>query len=189
MRDGFLSKIGELCLVTVLVSLALLLCVPTSFTEDDSMTFSLQSQSFPPNADIPTKFTCKGQNVSPALSWNEPPSGTADFALIVRDPDAPNGDFTHWLVYQIPAATRQLAEGASGAMGLPKGALEGRNDFSKIGYGGPCPPPGKPHRYVFTVYALNNRLSLPAGASREQLEKAMQGHVIGQAGLTSRFGR
>ena len=189
MSNRFRRKIGSVSLGFVLAGSLSLVGDVSGFTKDGSMAFTMQSQSFSPGAEIPAKFTCSGEDISPQLFWSEPPAGTASFALIMKDPDATSGDFTHWVVYQIPASARELIEGASGGANLPKGTLQGRNDFGRSGYGGPCPPPGKPHRYIFTLFALKTALTLPAGASRSEVEKALPGHIAGQAELTGRFGR
>jgi len=147
--------------------------------------------------NIPAKFTCDGAGTSPELKWAAVPSGTRSLALIVIDPDAPVGDFVHWILYNVPAETRELPEGlpsqerlADGAFrGALLGALQGRNDFGSIGYGGPCPPGSSPHRYVFRLYALDARLSLPARATRVQVEKAMGGHILAHGELTGRYQR
>jgi len=153
------------------------------------MSFNLSSQSFPSGANIPKKFTCDGADVSPELSWSEAPAGTVSFALIADDPDAPVGTWTHWVLFDLPAETRNLAEGVPKTEELPNGARQGRNDFPKIGYNGPCPPPGKPHRYFFKLYALETTLTLKAGASKRELETAMRGHILGQADWMGKYGR
>jgi Raf kinase inhibitor-like YbhB/YbcL family protein len=143
---------------------------------------NLTSTSFL-GAQIPAKFTCNGAGVSPQLAWTAPPAGTASFALIVTDPDAPRGTFTHWVLYDLPAGTRMLPEGLPNQGQLADSARQGRNDFGNIGYGGPCPPGHSPHHYVFTLYALNVKLNLPAGATRAQVEASMQGHILARAEL------
>lgn len=142
------------------------------------MAFELHSSVFAHNQSIPVKFTCDGKDISPPLEWNAPPEGTRSLALICDDPDAPVGTWVHWVVYNLPAETRSLPEGASAR--LPKGALDGKNSWSRIGYGGPCPPGGT-HRYFFKLYALDAVLDLKTGATKDQLIKAMQGHNLGQA--------
>jgi Raf kinase inhibitor-like YbhB/YbcL family protein len=154
-----------------------------------SMSFVLETKAFPKGGAIPARYTCSGDDVSPALSWSGAPQGTKSFALIVDDPDAPSGTFTHWIVYDLPAATHQLPESVSKTDDLSGGGRQGRNDFRRVGYGGPCPPPGKPHRYFFKLYALNAALNLPAGASRQDVEGAMRSHVIAQAELMGQFAR
>ena len=139
--------------------------------------------------EIPAKFSCQGADASPALSWNDPPAGTQSFALIVDDPDAPGGTFTHWLIYNIPATARSLPEGVPGDEQLADDTRQGRNDFERIGYNGPCPPPGKFHHYIFRLLAVDTKLGLAAGASKSQLEKAVRGHVLASAQLVGKFRR
>ena len=153
------------------------------------MAFTLTSSDFQNGGDIPQKFTCKGADVSPELSWTNPPTGTRSFTLIADDPDAPAGTWTHWVLFDLPAQTSTLPEGVAKVDEVPDGGHQGRNDFRKIGYGGPCPPPGKPHRYFFKLYALDKALNLKPGASKQEVEQAMQGHVLGQAELVGRFRR
>jgi len=148
----------------------------------------LTSASFLDGGAIPQRFTCDGANLSPNLRWNTVPGRTKSLALVVHDPDAPV-DFTHWLAYNIPPSTRELAEGASPRVAMPKGSDEGMNDFSSVGYGGPCPPPGKPHHYIFTLYALDARLILAAAPKRGELEAAIRPHVIAEGRVTGTYQR
>ena len=148
----------------------------------------LTSTSFQGN-QIPAKFTCNGAGISPQLAWSAPPAGTVSFALIVTDPDAPGRTFVHWLLYDLPAETRALPEGLPGLGQLSDGSRQGRNDFGEIGYGGPCPPPGSPHHYHFTLYALDAKLNLPVGATRAQVEGAMQGHILASGELIGTYQR
>jgi len=154
-----------------------------------TMTFAISSTGFQSGAEIPRKFTCDGADVSPELFWVNPPSGTQSFALIADDPDAPVGTWTHWVLFDLPAQTASLPEGIPKVDEVPGGGRQGRNDFRKIGYGGPCPPPGKPHRYFFKLYALDRILNLKAGASKQELEQAMQGHILGKAELMGTYRR
>src|SRR5258708_8944318 len=117
------------------------------------------------------------------------PATTQGFALIMDDPDAPVGTWVHWVLYDLPANTRELTEGVAKQEQLASGARQGRNDFGKIGYGGPCPPPGKPHRYFFKLYALDAKLNLKAGASKADVEGAMKGRVLAQSELMGKYGR
>jgi Raf kinase inhibitor-like YbhB/YbcL family protein len=149
---------------------------------------NLTSTSFQ-GSQIPAIFTCNGAGISPQLAWSAPPAGTASFALIVTDPDAPRGTFVHWVLYDLPAATRELPEGLPNQGQLADGARHGRNDFGEIGYGGPCPPPGSPHHYVFTLYALDAKLNLSVGATRAQVESTMQGHILARGELIGLFQR
>jgi len=153
------------------------------------MAFSITSTAFPNGGNIPRKFTCDGADASPELSWTAPPSGTQSFALIADDPDAPVGNWTHWVLYDLPAGTASLPEDVPKSEELPNGARQGRNDFRRIGYGGPCPPPGKPHRYFFRLYALNSKLNLKPGATKADVEKAMEGHVLAKAELMGKYRR
>ena len=153
-----------------------------------TVAFVLKTTAFPESGLIPKKFTCDGADASPALSWNSPPEGTQSFALIADDPDAPVGTWTHWVIWNIPAKTTALPESLAKTEEA-SGAVQGKNDFKRIGYGGPCPPPGKPHRYFFKLYALDSRLELKAGASKNELERAMKGHILAQAELVGKYGR
>ncbi len=153
------------------------------------MAFAISSPSFQAGAEIPKKFTCEGADVSPELHWSSPPSGTLSFVLIADDPDAPAGTWTHWTFFDIPASTSSLPEGVTKIDEVPSGGRQGRNDFRKIGYGGPCPPAGKSHRYFFKLYALDKILNLKPGASKGELEQAMQGHVLGNTELMGTYRR
>jgi hypothetical protein len=153
------------------------------------MAFHLKTSAFEPGGTIPAKFTCSGEDVSPALTWSGAPAATKSFALIVDDPDAPSGTFTHWLIFNLPPQTHELPQGVPKSDEVTGGARQGQNDFQRIGYSGPCPPPGKPHRYFFHFYALNAALNVPAGASRRELEQAMQSHILAQTDLMGRFER
>src|SRR5262245_51782367 len=140
--------------------------------------FELKSEAFAAGEVIPVDQTCDGKNESPPLAWREPPDKTASFALVCEDPDAPSGTFVHWVLYGLPAATRSLPPGVPSATRLADGSRQGKNDFAKTGYGGPCPPRGKPHRYVFKLYALDVPLDLPPDASASALQKAIAGHDL-----------
>ncbi len=141
----------------------------------------MSSPAFAEGGSIPQKYTCQGDNVSPELNWSEAPAGVKSFALIMDDPDAPGGTFTHWVLFDIPPETRQLAEGA-GPIGVGGG-----NSLSQTGYMGPCPPSGI-HRYYFRLYALDvPALNLKAGAARGEVEAAMKNHVVGAAETLGRY--
>jgi Raf kinase inhibitor-like YbhB/YbcL family protein len=130
---------------------------------------------------IDPRFSCDGENVSPALTWEEPPAGTVELALVVDDPDAPGGSFVHWVAFGIPPEQTELATGSSA------GIVEGANDAGGTGWTGPCPPGGETHGYVFTLYALDAETGLEAGASLDDLRAAIDGHVLGEATLTAPF--
>lgn len=153
------------------------------------MSFTLKTTAFSEGGSIPKKYTCDGADVSPPLSWAGSPSGTQSFALIADDPDAPVGTWTHWLIWNVPGGETTLQEGVPKAETLPDGARQGRTDFKRIGYGGPCPPPGKPHRYFFKLFALDTKLDLKAGATRSELEQAVKGHALAQTELMGLYGR
>ena len=147
------------------------------------MEFRLTSPAFADGADIPVRYTCDGTNVSPRLTWTEVPSGTRSLALIMDDPDAPRGTFTHWVLYDLPPELRELGEGAAPG-------TSGRNSFGRTGYGGPCPPAGdKPHRYRFTLYALDVPSIALENGTREELDPKMDTHVLGSAQLVGRYQR
>jgi hypothetical protein len=154
--------------------------------QGDSLVVS--SSGFSSGGAIPKRYTCEGSGISPSLQWSTAPGGTKSFALVMHDPDAP-GDFTHWLAYNIPPGTHELAEGASARGAMPAGSSEGINGFGRTGYGGPCPPAGPPHRYVFHLYTLDSRLDLPAGAERGRLESAMKPHILGGGEIVGHYGR
>lgn len=139
--------------------------------------FELNSSVFAENGDIPDKYTCKGEKSSPPLQISGVPAGTASLAIIVHDPDAPLGDFTHWIAWNIDPETTNITENA-----LPNGSVQGKTGFGNVGYGAPCPPSGT-HHYEFELYALRTKLTLPAGSSRQQLEAAMKDHVRAQTKL------
>jgi Raf kinase inhibitor-like YbhB/YbcL family protein len=151
------------------------------------MAFTLTSTAFADGADIPIRYTCEGENRSPHLTWSGTPDGTRSLALIVDDPDAPGGVFVHWVLCDIPPDVHELTEHVAGATV----GMSGRNSFGKVGYGGPCPPPGDPpHRYRFTLFALDvPSLGLSGIPSREDVDAAMETHIIGTAHLTGRYQR
>jgi Raf kinase inhibitor-like YbhB/YbcL family protein len=160
-----------------------------SFEEDKPMKFKLNSHPFSDGGNIPKKYTCDGDNVSPELHWTDQPPAAKSFALIVDDPDAPSGTWVHWVLFDLPGDAHDLPEAAGQRAPLPSGAQQGINDFKKEGYGGPCPPPGKAHRYFFKLYALDSKLSLKGSATKADVEKAMQGHILGLGELMGRYGR
>ncbi len=149
------------------------------------MALTLTVPTFAAGDMIPKRYTCDGQNVSPALHWSDAPASAHGYALIVDDPDAPGGTFTHWVLFDIPGDQSGLAEGEK-AIGAA-----GKNDFGRSGYGGPCPPHGHgPHRYYFTLYALDvAALKLKAGAARREVEAALRGHILAQAQYMGRYER
>lgn len=157
-------------------------------TTSSRKTMKLESTAFIANGMIPFLYTCDGQDISPPLSWDAPPTGTQSLALIVDDPDAPGRIFVHWVVYDIPPEIRQLSQAVATTATLPNGGTQGENDFGNLGYGGPCPPSGI-HRYFFKLYALDRELGLKSGATKAQLEAAMSGHILDSAELIGRYSR
>jgi len=146
----------------------------------------LTGTAFEEGSPIPKKFTADGSDVSPPLAWMEAPANTRSFALIGDDPDAPRGTWVHWVLFNIPPDKTELPENVAPQ---PIGARTGKNDFGKLGYGGPAPPRGKPHRYYFKLYALDQSLNLPEGATKQQLESAMKNHILAEAQLMGTYGR
>jgi Raf kinase inhibitor-like YbhB/YbcL family protein len=148
----------------------------------------LQSDSFSANGMIPMKYSCDGEAISPSLKWEDPPIETRSFTLIVDDPDAPNRTFVHWVLYDIPPQTRNLPEAVPSQPMPYNNGIHGKNDYDRFGYGPPCPPNGT-HRYFFKLYALDGPLGLEPGATKDQVEAAMSGHILGAAELIGQYKR
>ncbi|HAT8587124.1 TPA: YbhB/YbcL family Raf kinase inhibitor-like protein [Legionella pneumophila] len=165
-------------LILTLISSALLV------TPCFSAGLRLESTAFAANAVIPQKFTCSSLNYSPPLIWHDPNLGTQSYVLIVHDPDAPTGNWIHWVLFNIPAQVKQLAEGAA----TPAGATSGLNSWNTTGYSGPCPPTGT-HRYYFTLYALDTYLSLGPDATSQDVVNAMKGDIIDTAELVGHYSK
>jgi Raf kinase inhibitor-like YbhB/YbcL family protein len=153
------------------------------------MSLELTSPAFNDGGTIPTKFTCDGADLSPPLAWSGVPEGAKSLALICDDPDAPMGTWVHWVLYGLPTGATSLPEGVPTEAAAKGFGVQGRNDFKRTGYGGPCPPPGKLHRYFFKLYALDFEPELKPGARKGDLEKTMKGHVLAQAQLIGRYQR
>lgn len=153
------------------------------------MALELESSAFVSQEKIPKQFTCDDRDISPGLSWSGAPAGTASFALICDDPDAPMGTWVHWVIYNIPAEARGLAEGVPKTGVLKDGSRQGINDSQEIGYSGPCPPPGKPHRYFFKLYALDSKLDIDGKVTKEALLQAIQGHLLAEASIIGVYRR
>ncbi|HLP07255.1 MAG TPA: YbhB/YbcL family Raf kinase inhibitor-like protein [Opitutaceae bacterium] len=149
----------------------------------------LISSSFPAGTPMPATFTCDGPNLSPPLSWMNTPPRTRSYAVICDDPDAPGGDWVHWVIYAIPSRAIGLPENLPAAATLADGTRQGTNGFARIGYGGPCPPHGRPHRYVFKLYALDTNPPLDPGLSKADLLRAIDGQVLAEAELTGTYAR
>lgn len=145
------------------------------------MSFHIIIKAFEHGKKIPEKHTCNGDNVSPEIGWHEAPKNTVTFALICEDPDAPGGVFTHWIVYNLPSDCHELEEMIPIEKKLDNGAIHGKTSFGTYGYGGPCPPKGENHRYLFKVFALKKKLRPDSANTREDLYEAIDGFVIDQA--------
>lgn len=184
-----LVRVKRLAPLTLYMLLGIAACANGPSKGVNSMALDLSSKSFAAGANIPKQFTCDGEDLSPELHWGEPPAGTKSFALIADDPDAPVGTWVHWVLFNLPASSRNLPESVPKRESLENSALQGQNDFRRIGYGGPCPPPGKPHRYFFKLYALDIVLALKAGSTKSDLERAMKGHILAQGEFMARYGR
>lgn len=149
----------------------------------------LTSTAFTDGAAIPAKYTCDARNASPPLRWSGVPAGAKSLALIVDDPDAPSGTWVHWVLYDLPASASELPEDVAKSQYVAGGAKQGLNDFRHLGYGGPCPPHGKPHRYFFKLYALDSLLELKPGVTKKDVESAMEKHLLAQAQLMGTYQR
>jgi len=165
-----------------IITVALLASALAVLSAGGEAKMKVTSPAFQEGGNIPSKFTCDGTDTTPPLQISDVPAETKSLVMIVDDPDAPGGVFTHWLVWNMSPRTTTLAEGST-----PKGA-QGTNDFGKSGYGAPCPPSGT-HRYYFKIFALDRELDLPLGAKRRQLDTAMKGHVIAEGELMGRYSR
>ena len=152
------------------------------------MTLEMTSTAFSEGGMIPELYTCDGTDVSPDLSWTGVPEETQSLALICDDPDAPVGTWVHWVLFDIPAGEKGIPSKVAPDATLPNGAKHGTNDFRRLGYGGPCPPGGT-HRYFFKLYALDTVLNLGSGATKTQVEDAMQGHILAEAQLMGNYQR
>jgi Raf kinase inhibitor-like YbhB/YbcL family protein len=170
-----------------LLGLAVISSIAAEKAGKDQM--QLTSTAFAEGAAIPVKHTCDAKDVSPPLKWSGAPAGTKSLALIVDDPDAPVGNWVHWVLYDLPATTTELAEDVPKSQFVVGGARQGLNDFQHLGYGGPCPPHGKPHRYFFKLYALDVTLDLKPGLTKKDLEHAMEKHILAQAQLMGTYQR
>lgn len=150
--------------------------------------FEIKSPAFENNGTIPKQYTCDGINISPPLIWNNIPEGVKSLALISDDPDAPAGTWTHWIIFNMPPASKGLQEGVLPIQDMAHETKQGINDFKKIGYGGPCPP-DRTHRYFFKLYALDTKLTLQSSITKKQLETAIKGHVVSQAELVGKYSK
>ena len=176
------SALIALIIILVLVALAAFLLYPKEKELAQMPQISV-------SVDFSVKNTCDGQDISPKISWSGIPNGTKSLALIVEDPDAPGGLFVHWVIYNIDPSLKGLPEGVPKVEKVEGIGIQGINSFGRIGYGGPCPPKGSTHRYIFRLYALKEPLSLGSGVSRNDLLRAMEGKVIATGETTVKYGR
>ena len=154
--------------------------------ESRNAKMKVTSTAFKEGGLIPSKFTCDGDNLSPELSWSGVPDNTKSFAIVCDDPDAPSGDWVHWVIYNIPPDVKELTENTTKDKTLDNGSMQGKNDFGKTGYDGPCPPGGT-HRYYFRVYALDTMLDTEPGLTKNELLRAMQSHILDQMTLLGKY--
>lgn len=184
--------------LTLLISIVLIGCAtrprPAALTNgaspllQNTNSIKLTSTAFKEGELIPRQYTCDGVNVSPSLEWSGAPKTARTLVIIADDPDAPAGTWVHWVLYNLPADNIGMVENLPATDELRAGGFQGKNDFGKIGYGGPCPPSGT-HRYFFKIYALDSQLSLKAGATKAEVEKSMEGHVVSQGQLMGMYRR
>lgn len=151
--------------------------------------FKMQSSAFENGGKIPSKYSYGSYNMSPSLTWENQPLETKSFALIMDDPDAPSKVWVHWVIFNIPANSTGLPENMPKKSVLPDGTIQGISDFGNNGYDGPYPPPGKPHRYYFKLYALDTKLPLDSSAKKEDVEKAMKGHILAEINIMGTYKR
>ncbi len=183
------ARIGILAAAALLAGLFPACHADNPTTNGATMKIQLTTTAFAEGQPIPNRHAYDNQDISPALQWSGVPPAAKSLALICDDPDAPMGTWVHWVLYDLPPATPGLAEGLPKTPELPGGAKQGMNDYKKIGYGGPCPPPGKPHRYFFKLYALEVQPDLKPGLTKKELLKAMVGHVIAEGQLMGTYQR
>lgn len=162
---------------------------PTNTAPTQNHGLFLRSPAFKTGESIDPLFTCEGQNISPSLEWTDPPEGTKSLVLIMDDVDAPGGVFVHWVLFNVPADHREIPQAVPRDETVEGIGMQGNNDAGKVGYFGPCPPPAKPHRYYFKLYALDSLLLVNGGATKTEVEQAMQGHIINQTQLMGTFAR
>jgi Raf kinase inhibitor-like YbhB/YbcL family protein len=153
------------------------------------MNLQITSTAFSEGQPIPAKYSCEGSDISPPLKWTNAPANTKSFALIADDPDAPAGTWVHWVLYDLPPNTTGLPEDVAKTQFIAGNAKQGLNSWPRLGYGGPCPPPGKPHRYFFKLYALDTMLDLKLGATKKDVEAAMKGHILAEGQLMGTYQR
>lgn len=183
-----LNTIMKKTAISIISLFFMLVHIYYAFAKEE-IVMQIKSPAFEDNGMIPKKYTCDGADVSPPLSWSKPQAGTKSIALICDDPDAPMGTWVHWVLYGLPPETVSLSENVPKDKEVLNGAKQGITDFRRIGYGGPCLPRGPAHRYFFKIYALDVELNLQHGATKQDVEKAMKGHILAQGELIGKYGR
>jgi hypothetical protein len=184
-RGDFCRRLAVLCCIAFSA-----IPVGSAAPKSEKSIMHLSSTAFNEGEPIPAKYTCEGRNVSPPLTWTGVPAGSKSLVLIADDPDAPVGTWVHWVLYDLPVTVSELTEDLPRNQYTPAGAKQGQNSFGHLGYGGPCPPPGKAHRYFFKLYALDAaQLDLKPGATKKDVEGAMEKHVLAQAQLMGTYKR
>jgi Raf kinase inhibitor-like YbhB/YbcL family protein len=185
--EAQMIRSSSIPLLFILLAVVLAGCRPATATPaeagNSAMTLKITSPVFSEGETIPVKYTCDGSDLSPQMDLTAVPQGTQSLALIADDPDAPMGTCVHWVLFDLPPDLVSLPEGASGT------GTQGKNSSQSLSYGGPCPPKGAPHRYYFKLYALDSLLNLAEGATKAEVEKAMQGHILAQGQLMGKYGR
>ncbi len=181
------------------IYLLLLLCLcacqpkpqeqPVEVKEEAMVELRVESTAFEEGGTIPRKYTCDGENISPPLSWSTPPEGTKSLVLICDDPDAPMGTWVHWVLFGLSPEISELPEGVPSQETVLGGAKQGTTSFGRVGYGGPCPPKGPAHRYFFKLYAVDSEIDLDAGATKQEVLRAIEGHILAQGQLMGRYSR
>jgi Raf kinase inhibitor-like YbhB/YbcL family protein len=156
-------------------------------TTTTEATMTLSSTAFKNDSAIPQRFSCQGEDISPMLTWSSAPEETKSFALVIEDPDAPNGTFIHWVIYNIPSSEHGLAENIARRDPLPNGARQGTNSAQQLGYMGPCPPAGKAHRYYFKLFALDTEINIPGEATHDKLMSTIQGHILAKGEIMGTY--
>lgn len=186
----FLTKRVWIFFLVPIILFICLICVQARHIGKEGyvMKLEIKSTAFEEGGSIPKKYTCDGPDVSPPLSWTQPPEGTKSLVLICDDPDAPMGTWVHWVLYNLSPNRLELPEGVPGKKEVLDGAKQGTNDFRKIGYGGPCPPGGI-HRYYFKLYAVDFEPDLNAGATKKEVLSAIDGHILAEGQLMGRYSR
>jgi Raf kinase inhibitor-like YbhB/YbcL family protein len=185
------SKTSQLIIsVVVLCLIVSTQIISQTISNNKKMEIKLYSSAFKQGNFIPAKYSCEGANISPQLHWSNTPKNAKSFAIIVDDPDAPGGDFVHWVIYNIPGNMNELHEDVTPSRNIPDEVKLGTNGFGRISYGGPCPPAGKPHHYFFKIYALDTVLHhLESGATKQELLSAMNNHILAEGHLMGKYQR